>query len=97
MGGKTFAVYNADHHHSFRDLVVPRVEDRVLWISDLAFNNRSTFMGDGHSGAAVGRGRNWKARCGNPLLRIGTQLLYHENHKKCRFHWPRDGTRSLFW
>ncbi len=53
LGGKTFAVYNADHHHSFGDLVVHQVEDRVLWISDLAFNNRSTFMGDGHSGAAL--------------------------------------------
>jgi glyoxylase-like metal-dependent hydrolase (beta-lactamase superfamily II) len=53
LGGKTFAVYNADHHHSFGDLVVHQVEDRILWISDLAFNNRSTFMGDGHSGAAL--------------------------------------------
>ncbi|MDO9064847.1 MAG: hypothetical protein Q7U25_06525, partial [Sulfuricella sp.] len=53
LGGKTFAVYNADHHHSFGDLVVHQVEDRILWISDLAFNNRTTFMGDGHSGAAL--------------------------------------------
>ncbi|MDD5328562.1 MAG: MBL fold metallo-hydrolase [Sulfuricella sp.] len=53
LGGKTFAVYNADHHHSFGDLVIYQVEDRVLWISDLAFNNRATFMGDGHSGAAL--------------------------------------------
>lgn len=53
LGGKTFAVYNADHHHSFGDLVVHQVEDQILWISDLAFNNRSTFMGDGHSAAAL--------------------------------------------
>ena len=53
LGGKTFAVFNADHHHSFGDLVVHQVEDQILWISDLAFNNRSTFMGDGHSGAAL--------------------------------------------
>lgn len=53
LGGKTFAVFNAGHHHSFGDLVVHQVEDQILWISDLAFNNRSTFMGDGHSGAAL--------------------------------------------
>lgn len=49
LGGKTFAIYNTGQHHSFGDLVVHQVEDRNLWISDLAFNNRSTFMGDGHS------------------------------------------------
>lgn len=49
LGDKTFNVYNAGQHHSFGDLVVQQVEDRNLWISDLAFNNRSTFMGDGHS------------------------------------------------
>lgn len=49
LGGKTFAIYNAGQHHSFGDLVVHQVEDRQLWISDLAFNNRSTYMGDGHS------------------------------------------------
>jgi len=49
LGGKTFAVYNTGQHHSFGDLVVHQVEDRTVWISDLAFNNRSTYMGDGHS------------------------------------------------
>lgn len=49
LGGKTFAIYNAGQHHSFGDLVVHQEEDRILWISDLAFNSRSTFMGDGHS------------------------------------------------
>lgn len=53
LGGKTFAVYNADRHHSFGDLVVHQVEDRVLWISDLAFNNRLTFIGDGNSKNAL--------------------------------------------
>lgn len=61
LGGKTFAVYNADQHHSFGDLVIYQVEDRVLWISDLAFNNRSTFMGDGSSGAAL-RTMDWLRR-----------------------------------
>ena len=53
LGGKTFAVYNTGQHHSFGDLVVHQAEDRNLWISDLAFNNRSTFMGDGHSGEVL--------------------------------------------
>ena len=53
LGGKTFAVYNTGQHHSFGDLVVHQVEDRQLWISDLAFNNRSTYMGDGHSGEVL--------------------------------------------
>lgn len=50
LGGKTFTIYNTGQHHSFGDLVVHQTDDRILWISDLAFNNRSTFMGDGHSG-----------------------------------------------
>lgn len=53
LGGKTFAIYNAGQHHSFGDLVVHQVEGRNLWISDLAFNNRATFMGDGHSRDAL--------------------------------------------
>lgn len=53
LGGKTFAIYNTGQHHSFGDLLVNQVEDRTLWISDLAFNNRSTFMGDGHSGEVL--------------------------------------------
>ena len=53
LGGKHFAVYNADHHHSFGDLVVHQVDDKILWVSDLAFNNRTTFMGDGHSKNAL--------------------------------------------
>jgi glyoxylase-like metal-dependent hydrolase (beta-lactamase superfamily II) len=58
LGGKTFAIYNTGQHHSFGDLIVHQVEDRQLWISDLAFNNRSTFMGDGHS-AQVLEGIDW--------------------------------------
>lgn len=50
LGGKTFTIYNTGQHHSFGDLVVHQVEDQTLWISDLAFNHRATFMGDGHSG-----------------------------------------------
>ncbi len=53
LGGKTFDVYNTGQHHSYGDLVVHQVEDKVVWISDLAFNNRSTYMGDGHSGEVL--------------------------------------------
>ncbi len=58
IGGKTFDVYNAGPHHSYGDLVVHQVEDGVVWISDLAFNGRVTFMEDGHSQAAI-EGQEW--------------------------------------
>lgn len=53
LGGRKFAVYNVGRHHSFGDLVVYQADQRILWISDLAFNNRTTFMGDGHSKSAL--------------------------------------------
>jgi len=53
LGGRTFEVYNVGPHHSYGDLVVNQVEDGILWISDLAFNGRVTFMADGHSGVAL--------------------------------------------
>ncbi|MCO6413957.1 MAG: MBL fold metallo-hydrolase [Thiogranum sp.] len=49
LGGKTFDIYNAGSHHSHGDLVVHQVEDRILWVSDLVFNQRVTFIGDGDS------------------------------------------------
>ncbi|GMQ97293.1 MAG: hypothetical protein BMS9Abin15_1000 [Gammaproteobacteria bacterium] len=53
LGGKTFVIYNAGQHHSFGDLVVHQLEQQVVWISDLAFNQRTTFMGDGNSRQAI--------------------------------------------
>ncbi len=53
LGNKTFEVYNTGEHHSYGDLVVNQVEDGIVWISDLAFNQRVTFMADGHSKAAI--------------------------------------------
>ncbi len=47
LGGKTFDIYDAGHHHSHGDLIMHQVEDRILWVSDLAFNGRITFIGDG--------------------------------------------------
>lgn len=58
LGDKTFEVYNAGTHHSYGDLVVNQVEDGIVWISDLAFNQRVTFMADGHSKEAI-ETQNW--------------------------------------
>lgn len=48
FGGKTFQIYDVGHHHSHGDLLMWQKEDRILWISDLAFNGRVTYIGDGH-------------------------------------------------
>jgi glyoxylase-like metal-dependent hydrolase (beta-lactamase superfamily II) len=53
VGDKTFVIYNAGQHHSFGDLVVHQLEQQIVWISDLAFNQRVTFMGDGSSRQAI--------------------------------------------
>ena len=53
LGGKHFDIYNTGTHHSFGDLIVHQVDENFVWISDLAFNNRTTFMADGHSQAAI--------------------------------------------
>lgn len=52
-GGKTFDIYNTGTHHSFGDLVIHQREDNIVWISDLAFNNRVTYMADGSSEQAI--------------------------------------------
>lgn len=49
LGSETIDIYNTGRHHSYGDLVVHQVEQQVMWISDLAFNQRTTYMGDGHS------------------------------------------------
>ena len=48
LGGKTFDIYDVGRHHSRGDLVLHQVEDKVLWVSDLAFNGRITYIGDGN-------------------------------------------------
>jgi glyoxylase-like metal-dependent hydrolase (beta-lactamase superfamily II) len=58
LGGQRFDVYNAGQHHSHGDLVVHQLDAGILWISDLAFNQRVTFMGDGHSTQAID-GQDW--------------------------------------
>ena len=49
LGGERFEIYNAGTHHSYGDLVVYQAARDIVWISDLAFNQRTTFMGDGDS------------------------------------------------
>jgi len=53
LGGRDFEVFNVGEHHSYGDLVVYQVDQRIVWISDLAFNQRTTFMGDGNSRQAI--------------------------------------------
>jgi hypothetical protein len=49
LGDARFEIYNTGRHHSYGDLVVHQVDQNILWISDLAFNKRTTYMGDGDS------------------------------------------------
>ena len=49
LGDQRLDIYNSGKHHSYGDLVVYQVDERILWISDLAFNQRTTYMGDGDS------------------------------------------------
>lgn len=49
LGEEVIEIYNTGRHHSYGDLVVHQVNQKILWISDLAFNQRTTYMGDGHS------------------------------------------------
>ncbi len=58
LGGQRFTVYNVGRHHSYGDLVVHQEQANIVWISDLAFNHRTTFMGDGHSAEALA-GIDW--------------------------------------
>jgi glyoxylase-like metal-dependent hydrolase (beta-lactamase superfamily II) len=58
LGGKTFDIYNSGQHHSSGDLVVHQVDDGILWVSDLAFNQRVTYLGDGHSEQII-EGLRW--------------------------------------
>jgi hypothetical protein len=53
-----FDIYNTGKHHSYGDLLVYHVNRRILWVSDLAFNQRTTFMGDGDS-AQILRAQDW--------------------------------------
>jgi glyoxylase-like metal-dependent hydrolase (beta-lactamase superfamily II) len=49
LGDQFIDIYNTGRHHSYGDLVVHQVNEGILWISDLAFNQRTTYLGDGDS------------------------------------------------
>ena len=53
LGGAVFEIYNTNQHHSHGDLVVHQVNEDIVWISDLAFNQRTTYLGDGHSAQVI--------------------------------------------
>ncbi|MGA7180115.1 MAG: MBL fold metallo-hydrolase [Thiobacillaceae bacterium] len=61
FGGKTFEIYDVGHHHSHGDLLMWQKEDRILWISDLAFNGRVTYIGDGDL-PEIDAMQDWMAR-----------------------------------
>lgn len=58
VGDRTFVLYNTGAHHSYGDLVIHQVEDNIVWISDLAFNQRLTYVGDGNSQQII-EGLDW--------------------------------------
>ena len=60
LGGVTLNVYNLGNHHSYGDLVVEQIEKsgKIVWVSDLAFNNRLAYMGDGNNKRAI-IGQKW--------------------------------------
>lgn len=58
LGEQRFEIYNTGRHHSFGDLVVYQPAEELVWISDLAFNQRTTYMGDGDSEQIL-EGQKW--------------------------------------
>jgi len=66
LGKEVIDVYNTGRHHSYGDLVVHQVNQKILWISDLAFNQRTTYMGDGHS-AQILAAQDWLLKTFNDI------------------------------
>jgi glyoxylase-like metal-dependent hydrolase (beta-lactamase superfamily II) len=58
LGDQLIDIYNTGGHHSYGDLVVYQLRGNILWISDLAFNQRTTFLGDGNSRQIL-EGQDW--------------------------------------
>jgi len=58
LGEEVIDIYNIGKHHSYGDLVVHQPGSKFLWISDLAFNQRTTYMGDGDS-AQILQAQDW--------------------------------------
>ncbi|HEY9202423.1 MAG TPA: MBL fold metallo-hydrolase [Gammaproteobacteria bacterium] len=58
LGNSRFHIYNTGKHHSYGDLIVHQPEQKILWVSDLVFNQRTTYMGDGDS-AQILKAQDW--------------------------------------
>jgi glyoxylase-like metal-dependent hydrolase (beta-lactamase superfamily II) len=58
LGEEVIDIYNTGQHHSYGDLIVHQVKPNIVWISDLAFNQRTTYMGDGNS-AQILKAQDW--------------------------------------
>ncbi len=58
LGNSRFDIYNTGKHHSYGDLIVHQPEQKILWVSDLVFNQRTTYMGDGDS-AQILKAQDW--------------------------------------
>jgi glyoxylase-like metal-dependent hydrolase (beta-lactamase superfamily II) len=58
LGDAVFDIYNTGNHHSYGDLIVHQPNLHIMWLSDLAFNQRTTFIGDGHS-AQILAAQDW--------------------------------------
>jgi glyoxylase-like metal-dependent hydrolase (beta-lactamase superfamily II) len=58
LGEELIDIYNTGKHHSYGDLVVYQPRAQLLWVSDLAFNQRTTYMGDGDS-AQLLKAQDW--------------------------------------
>jgi glyoxylase-like metal-dependent hydrolase (beta-lactamase superfamily II) len=58
LGEEAIDIYNTGKHHSHGDLVVHQLKQKILWISDLAFNQRTTYIGDGDS-AQILKAQEW--------------------------------------
>ncbi|MDZ7662643.1 MBL fold metallo-hydrolase [Thiohalophilus sp.] len=58
LGEQRFEIYNTGRHHSYGDLVIYQPAEELVWISDLAFNQRTTYMGDGDSEQIL-EGQKW--------------------------------------
>ncbi len=61
LGKTLFHIYNTGTHHSYGDLIVHQPEQNILWVSDLVFNQRTTYMGDGDS-AQILKAQDWLSK-----------------------------------
>jgi glyoxylase-like metal-dependent hydrolase (beta-lactamase superfamily II) len=58
LGKDAFDIYNVGAQHSYGDLIVHQRNENIVWVADLVFNNRVTFMADGNSKLAIA-GQDW--------------------------------------